>query len=148
MSEDNTATNRRVVLQFMEGMGTNNAELAAPCLAPDACAIAKGYGKLAGRREAATMTGMIEAFKGMLPTGLNLTILRVIADGDSVAVEAEGDGMTSTQVPYRNQYCFVFTLENGLIKQVNEYFCTIHADEVLWPLVEQLSGAAAEVSPG
>ena len=142
MSEDN----KRIVLQFMEGMGTNNAELAAPCLAPDACAIAKGYGKLAGRREAATMTGMIEAFKAMLPTGLNLTILRVIADGDDVAVEAEGDGMTSTGVPYRNQYCFVFTLENGKIKQVNEYFCTIHADEVLWPLVEQLSGDAAKVS--
>jgi uncharacterized protein len=143
MSEEN----KRVVLQFMEGMGTNNAAMAAPCLAEDACAIAKGYGKLAGRREAATMTGMIEAFKQMLPTGLNLSILRVIADGDNVAVEAEGDGTTSTGVPYRNQYCFVFTLENGKIKQVNEYFCTIHADEVLWPLVEQLQsvpGAVAE----
>lgn len=142
MSEEN----KRVVLQFMEGMGTNNAELAAPCLAPDACAIAMGYGKLAGRREAATMTGMIEAFKGMLPTGLNLTIKRVIADGDNVAVEAEGDGMTSRGTPYRNQYCFVFTLENGKIKQVNEYFCTIHADEVLWPLVEELQGVASEVA--
>jgi ketosteroid isomerase-like protein len=143
MSEEN----KRVVLQFMEAMGTSNAELAEPCLAPDACAIAKGYGRLAGRREAATMTGMIEAFKALLPTGLNFTIHRVIADGDSVAVEAEGDGMTSTGVPYRNQYCFVFTLEGGKIKQVNEYFCTIHADEVLWPLVEQLQsvpGAVAE----
>jgi len=140
--------NKRVVLQFMEGMGTNNAELAAPCLAPDACAIAKGYAKVSGRREAATMTGMIEAFKAMLPTGLNLAIQRVIADGDSVAVEAEGDGTTSQGTPYRNQYCFVFTLEDGKIKQVNEYFCTIHADEVLWPLIEQLQGVAGETASG
>ena len=29
----------------------------------------------------------------------------------------------------------VFTMRNGRIKQVNEYFCNILADEVLWPLV-------------
>jgi hypothetical protein len=29
----------------------------------------------------------------------------------------------------------VFTLHGGRIKQVNEYFCTILADEVLFPLV-------------
>ena len=35
MSEEN----KRVVLQFIEAMGTNNAELGAACLAPDACAM-------------------------------------------------------------------------------------------------------------
>jgi hypothetical protein len=34
----------------------------------------------------------------------------------------------------------VFTLQDGRIRQVNEYFCTIHADEVLWPLVERMAG--------
>jgi uncharacterized protein len=144
MSEEN----KRVVLQFMEGMGTSNADLAAPCLAEDACAIAKGYAKVSGRREAATMIGMIDAFKELVPTGLAFDILRVVGEGDTVMVEAEGNAMTSTGRPYRNQYCFVFTLADGKIKQVNEYFCTVHADEVLWPLIEQLQGVAAETSGG
>lgn len=139
MSEEN----KRVVLQFMEAMGTNNAALAAPCLADDACAIAKGYGKFAGRREADTMIGMIEAFNALIPSGLRFTIVSVIADGDRVAVEAEGNAQTSAGTAYRNQYCFVFTLAGGKIRQVNEYFCTVHADEVLWPLVEQLQSGAA-----
>lgn len=136
MNEDN----KRVVLRFMEAMGTGNAALAEPCLAPDACAIAKGYGKFAGRREADAMIGMIEAFNALVPTGLRFTIVSVIADGDKVAVEAEGDAVTSDGTAYRNQYCFVFTLKDGKISQVNEYFCTVHADEVLWPLVEKMQG--------
>jgi len=128
--------NKKVVLQFMEGMGTNNPELAAPCLAPDAAAVAKGYGKFAGRRSADVMISMIDDFKKMMPTGLRFTILNVIAEGDRVAVEAEGNAVTGQGKPYQNQYCFVFTLENGKIKLVNEYFCNVHANEVLWPMVE------------
>lgn len=134
MSEDN----KRVVLQFMEAMSTGNAALGAPCITEDACAIAKGYGKFAGRREADVMIGMIEAFNTLVPGGLKFEILSVIGDGDRVAVEAEGNAVTNEGMPYRNQYCFVFELRGGKIAQVNEYFCNVHADEVLWPLVERM----------
>jgi len=129
--------NKEVALRFMHAMGTNDPETAATCIAPDAVAIAKGYGKFAGARKADVMIGMIEEFKKMMPTGLNFTIHSTIAEGDRVAIEAEGDAVTSLGTPYRNQYCFVFTLADGKIKQVNEYFCNVHANEVLWPLVEE-----------
>ncbi|MBW8783377.1 MAG: nuclear transport factor 2 family protein [Novosphingobium sp.] len=131
--------NKDVVLKFMQAMGTNDPELAAACIAPDAQAVAKGYGKFAGTRKADVMIGMIEAFKQLMPTGLNFTIVNVIADGDRIAVEAEGNATTSAGTAYRNQYCFVFTLEGGKIRNVNEYFCTVHADEVLWPLVAPMT---------
>ena len=131
-----TDTNTQVALTFMKAMGTNDAALAATCIAPDAVAIAKGHGKFAGTRDAKTMIGTIDAFKEMLPTGLRFTIVSATAGGDRVAVEAEGNGVTCEGKPYRNQYCFVFTLAEGKIRSVNEYFCTVHADEVLWPLVE------------
>jgi ketosteroid isomerase-like protein len=137
--------NKQVVLQFMEGMGSNNRAMADECLAPDACAIAKGYGKFSGRRERDVMVGMIDEFKKLMPSGLRFTIHNVIADGDRVAVEAEGNAVTAQGKPYRNQYVFVFTLANGKIKQVNEYFCNVHANEVLWPLVEA-SGVGATTS--
>ena len=90
---------------------------------------------LAEVREADVMIAMIAGFEAVLPTGLRLSVKNVIAGGDHVAVEAEGDGVTAAGVPYRNQYCFVFTLADGKVKQLNEYFCTVHADEVLWPLI-------------
>jgi hypothetical protein len=131
MSEQNKET----ALRFMEAMSTNNPELAAVCITSDACAVAKGFGKFAGVRHADTMLGMITEFRKMVPTGLRFTIHTVTSGDDRVVVEAEGDAVTSEGVPYRNQYCFVFTFANGLIRHVNEYFCNIRADEVLWPLV-------------
>lgn len=128
--------NKQVALRFMEAMGTNDPVKAASCLAPDATAVAKGFGKFAGTRPAETMVGMIEGFKKMVPSGLRFIIHSVTAEGERVIVEAEGNAVTSQGEPYRNQYCFVFTLANGKIKLMNEYFCHVHANEVLWPLVE------------
>ena len=54
-----------------------------------------------------------------------------------MAVEAEGNAVTGQGKPYCNQYCFVFTLENGKIKLVNEYFCNVLADGTILPLLAQ-----------
>jgi ketosteroid isomerase-like protein len=142
MSEEN----KRVALQFIEAMSTGNPELGAACLAPDGFTITKGYGKFGGRREADVMIAMISGFEAMLPTGLGLKVIDVMSGDNQVVVEAEGDGLTVTGVPYRNQYCFVFKMADGKVKQLNEYFCTVHADAVLWPLVEA-SGVGADAKP-
>ena len=138
--------NRAVVLQFIEAMSTSNAALAEPCLAPGAFTIAKGYGKFAGKRPREVMVGTIDAFNQLLPTGLNVSIKSVTPSGNTVAVEFEGDGTTSAGTPYHNQYCMVFMLAQGKIEQVNEYFCNVHADEVLWPLVAPQADLQAEQS--
>ena len=131
--------NKSVVLTFIDAMSTSNAALADTCVAPDAFTVAKGYGKFAGVRTRETMIGTIDAFKELLPTGLKVEVKSVTADGNVVVVEFEGDATTREGKPYQNQYCMVFMLADGKIKQVNEYFCNVHADEVLWPLVEQHS---------
>jgi ketosteroid isomerase-like protein len=130
--------NKQVVLTFIEAMGASDGAAAAPCLDPEAFTLAKGFGKFAGIRRYDTIVGTIDAFKKLLPTGLRPTIQSVTAEGDRVVVEFEGNGLTCDGKPYCNQYCMVFTMRGGRIKQVNEYFCTILADEVLWPLVEKM----------
>jgi hypothetical protein len=131
--------NKQVVLKFIEAMGSSDGTAAATCLAPDAFTLAKGFGKFAGVRRYDTIVGTIEAFKKLVPTGLRPDIKSVIAEGNQVVVEFEGNATTCDGKPYNNQYCMVFTLADGRIKQVNEYFCTILAEEVLWPLVAQVS---------
>lgn len=132
-------SNKQVVLDFIAAMGAGDAAAAQVCLAPDAFTIAKGYTRFAGRRDRSVMLGTIEAFNSMVPTGLRPSIKSVTAENDRVVVEWEGDAVTSAGTPYRNQYCMVFFLADGVIRQVNEYFCTIHADAVLWPLVEAMA---------
>lgn len=136
MSEDN----KRVAVQFVEAMGQNDMERFAECVASDAVAVAKGTTKFAGTRNAEMMIGGIEAFKHILPEGLQFEIVSATADGDRVVVEAQGNGTTVDGKPYHNSYCFVITLRDGKIVHVNEYFCTKLADAVLWPLVEGTGG--------
>ena len=46
---------------------------------------------------------------------------RFIADEDHVVVEAKGDNLTKEGVRYDNDYCLVFRLEGGKIKEIREY---------------------------
>ncbi len=135
MSEQNIAT----VLTFLDAMGSSDAAKADTCVAEDAFTVAKGYGKFAGVRERDTMVGTISAFNQILPTGLNVEVKSVTAQDDRVVVEFESHATTADGKAYDNQYCMVFTLADGKIKQVNEYFCNIHADEVLWPLISGMT---------
>ena len=52
---------------------------------------------------------------------------RFIVDGDCVVVEAKGDYLIRTEVRYDNDYCLVFRLENGKIREAREY-CELRAD--------------------
>jgi ketosteroid isomerase-like protein len=134
--------NKKVVLEFIDAMGRGDGRAAAPCLDPEAFTLAKGFGKFAGARHYDTIVGTIDALKTLIPTGLRPRVSTVTAEGDRVVVEWEGDAETSAGTPYCNQYCMVFTMRDGKIKQVNEYFCTILADNVLWPLVSAMMGEA------
>ena len=54
-----------------------------------------------------------------------------IADGDCVVVEARGDNVTKTGARYDNDYCLVFRLENGKIKEVREYCDSVLTEQAL-----------------
>jgi hypothetical protein len=47
--------------------------------------------------------------------------LRFIADGEHVVVEARGNNVTRTGLPYNNAYCLVYTVREGKLAEVSEY---------------------------
>lgn len=67
---------------------------------------------------------------------------RFIADGDCVVVEAKGDNVTRAGARYDNDYCLVFRLENGKIKEVREYCDAALVERVLGPFPESQELAA------
>ena len=139
MSKENEA----VAVKFVTAMGSNDPVAAAQCLAADAYAIARGYSNFAGKRDAAMMIGGIEAFKALMPDGLAFSIVSVTSNEDTVVVECEGNATTSAGTAYHNHYCFVHAMKDGKIAHVREYFCGVHANEVLWPLASKMSGDLA-----
>jgi len=129
--------NKAVALRFIKAMSENDPGEAAACMASDGRAVTKGYSRFAGTRPAELVIGAIESFKMLFPTGLGLEVQTVLADGDRVVIEAEGNATTADGDPYRNQYCFVITVRDGKVHQINEYLCSALAERVLWPLVER-----------
>lgn len=138
--------NKQLVRTFIEAFSEGDAATAETCLAADAMTVAKGFGKLSGERPHQLILATTAAFRDLIPTGLQPRFISFIAEGDRVAVEFEGNSTLVNGEDYNNQYCMVFTLADGKIKSVNEYYCTILADEKILPLLanveKQRSNAA------
>jgi uncharacterized protein len=58
---------------------------------------------------------------------------RFIADGDFVVIEANGDNMTKEGVRYDNEYCLVYRLDAGKIKEIREYCDSTLVESALGP---------------
>ena len=59
------------------------------------------------------------------------TASRFVAEDDVVVVETRGSVATKAGPRYDNQYCFVFRLEGGRIREITEYMDTQLVAEVL-----------------
>ena len=62
-----------------------------------------------------------------------LTPKRILADGDCVVVECEGDATTIRGDRYANTYCMVIRLADGKLRELTEYMDTALVDRVLHP---------------
>ena len=67
---------------------------------------------------------------------------RFVAEGDVVVVEAKGDNVTREGVRYDNDYCLVFRLEEGKIKEIREYCDSVLTEKALGPFPRPTIGAA------
>jgi ketosteroid isomerase-like protein len=129
--------NKQVALDFLNAMSGGDAEGMARCITADAETFTKGFGQVSGWRNRETMLATAAAFRDVVPTGFRPKIEKVVAEGDTVVLEFEGNAVLSNGEAYCNQYVFVFTFVDGKIRQLNEYFCTVLADQAILPLLAQ-----------
>ena len=52
---------------------------------------------------------------------IRLNVLRILADGEYVVVQADGRATTKKGKPYNNVYCFVYRIAGDKITEVTEY---------------------------
>ena len=127
--------NKQVALEFLQAMSDGDAEGMGRGTTPDAETFTKGFGQVSGWRNRETMLATAAAFREIVPTGFRPKIHKVVAEGDTVVLEFEGNAELSNGKPYCNQYVFIFTFRDGKIRQLNEYFCTVLADSTILPLL-------------
>jgi ketosteroid isomerase-like protein len=63
----------------------------------------------------------------------SITTTRILADGDYVVVECQGDATTTSGARYANTYCLVIRMAGGLMRELTEYMDTALVDRVLKP---------------
>jgi uncharacterized protein len=59
-----------------------------------------------------------------LEGGLAITVDNMVAEGDTVVMQARGRSTTKSGKPYNNTYCQVFRVEGGKVKAIAEYLDT------------------------
>ncbi len=85
---------------------------------------------VAGSFDKARLGRLFQRMIDQLESGLKMTVLGSVAEGDRVAVEVESSGDLRNGRKYRQQYHFAITLRDGKIASVREYLDTHHAYDV------------------
>jgi ketosteroid isomerase-like protein len=62
-----------------------------------------------------------------------ITPTRILADGDHVVVECQGDATTISGERYANTYCFIIRMAAGQMCEMTEYMDTALVERVLKP---------------
>jgi len=132
------AANKKLVQQIYADSANRSGTTFADNLADDASWIVTGQyswsHEFKGRD--AIMNGLMGHFRSFFSERPRTVGYNFIADGDFVVVEARGDNVTKAGLRYDNQYCMVFRIENGKIKQIKEYCDSTLVDRVLGPFPE------------
>ena len=81
----------------------------------------------------AVLNGLQGHFRSLIEGRPRTVAFNFIAEGDTVVVEAKGDNVTKTGVRYDNEYCMVWRVENGRIKEIKEYCDSALVERVLGP---------------
>ena len=136
-----TDRNKATALRFIEAFSSGDSETAAACLASDAQTVAKGFGKLSGVRPRELILPRQLRFATPYRPASIPDFRSVTAEGDTVVVEFTGRSTLANGEEYNNEYCMVFTFGKGLITRVNEYYCTILADEKILPLLAEVEAS-------
>jgi ketosteroid isomerase-like protein len=73
------------------------------------------------RGKAAILSDLIAPLRRVLAPPLKSRALHMIAEGNMVAVQGQGENITHDGRKYENTYCWVFSFRDGQVRGVTEY---------------------------
>jgi uncharacterized protein len=132
---DTTTDAKTLVLEFLDALGREEFERLHDDFLTDESSWSVmtpslEMPPLEGRRRIVDFfAGANQVFEG--GGGPRVTITRVVAEGDAVAVEATGTGRLVNGNTYDNRYHFAFDTRDGKVVAVREYMDSFHVVNVM-----------------
>jgi ketosteroid isomerase-like protein len=128
-----TEHNRKLIEGILAELAQNNPRPFADALADDVRWITPGssvWSRTFTGKEA-VLNDLLGVFRQQLVERVRLSVLRILADGEYVVVQAEGRATTKKGKPYNNAYCFLYRIAGDKIAEVTEYLDTDLATRTL-----------------
>jgi uncharacterized protein len=126
--------NKAIVAEFLDVFSTGDVPGILERLHDDATWWVSGKIEgFAGTKSKEEMGKLLEGVVTVYKEGaLRITPIEMIAEGDRVAVEAEGYAELSNGRVYSPRSAFVFEIADGKIRSVREYLDTQHAHDIFF----------------
>jgi len=128
----NTEQTKALATAYFKAISDNRPADAWAMLAEDAIWTVGGHSPLTGSYSKAELGHLTEKIiLARLIDGLRVELKRIVAEGDTVAVEVEGTGKRPDGKVYNNHYCFLLTVKDGKLWRCTEYLDTYHYNELI-----------------
>lgn len=124
--------NKQIVSEFCDHFRTSNADGLIDAMTEDATWWVNGKPHLfssAGTKTSAEAAAMFRNMFAAYTGGLDMKIINMVGEGDSVAAEARSQATTKSGKIYENEYFFLFKIRDGKIAAVREYTDLLHVQE-------------------
>ncbi|TBY08224.1 nuclear transport factor 2 family protein [Rhizobium laguerreae] len=124
--------NKRIVREFCNHFKTSNADGLIDGMTEDATWWVNGKPHLFPSAGTKTKTEAASMFRNMFTAysnGLDMKVINLIGEGDSIAAEARSQATTKSGKIYENEYFILFKIRDGKIASVREYTDLMHVQE-------------------
>jgi uncharacterized protein len=125
--------NKRLATEFFGKLSKNDLPGVSAMIAEDVVWWVAG-GDLfpfSGTKSKSEFLKITSGILSVFPNGLTLAPTGMVAEGDAVAVEVDGHGITAKGRTYDNIYHFLLRFKNGKIIAAKEYMDTLYAKVTL-----------------
>ncbi len=118
--------NKQLLQEVFAELAQGNGKPFVAAMADDFCwkAIGTTAWSRPFRGKQAVMDELMRPLFAQFADRYTNTALRMIAEGDYVAVECRGHVTTRSGKQYNNEYCYVIRFADGKMRELTEYFDT------------------------
>lgn len=127
----NLEANKAIARKFFEHLSSGDVDALLSLYSDSFTCWTAGSLPFSGTHPRKVIAAMVNGVRSVFPAGLQFTPRTLTAEADRVAAEAEAQGTHASGKVYHQQYHFLFTIRDGKIQSLREYFDTMHAHDVL-----------------
>jgi len=122
----NEEENKKTVFDAYSALGSGNGAKYLEYLSDNILCTLYGNHRLSGvyQNKQEILERMVPLFREKLTAPPRLHIKTILAEGDIVIIEMEGEGKAKDGRDYNNHYCFFVKVKNGKIIETREHMDT------------------------